>query len=110
MLAIQTCNRKVASSSLGPAGILGGGSECTVPSPSSIPRRGALEQGTEPPTAPRAPQHKGLPTAVRVRACVCVCALGWVNAEHGDPEYGSPYLAVCHVTFTYRHTCETLLT
>ncbi len=28
-----TLNRKVASSSLGPAGIVGGGSECTAPSP-----------------------------------------------------------------------------
>ncbi len=59
-----TYNRKVASSSLGPAGIVGGGSECTAPSPQSIPRRGSLELGTEPPTAPR------------------VCALAWVNAEH----------------------------
>ncbi len=36
---------------------------------------GALEQGFEPPTAPRAPQHKWLPTALDV------CALG-LNAEH----------------------------
>ncbi len=77
-------NRKVASSSLGPAGIVGGGSECTAPSPQSIPRRGSLEQGTEPPTAPR------------------VCALAWVN-ESMNSEYGLPYLAVCHVTFTYMY-------
>ncbi len=37
----QTRNRKVVSSSLGPAGTVGGESE----------------QGTEPPTAPWAPQH-----------------------------------------------------
>ncbi len=30
------------------AGIRSGGSECTVLSPPSIPRRGALEQGTNP--------------------------------------------------------------
>ncbi len=87
MVEIRTHNRKVASSSLGPAGIVGGGSKCTAISLHSIPRRGALEQGTEPPTAPWAPQHKWLPTAPGVCSqclCVhcCVCALGWVNAEH----------------------------
>ncbi len=64
----RTNLRKVASLSLGPAGIVGGGSECTVLSPSSIP-----EQGTEPPAAPRAAQHKWLPTAPGVCSrCVCV--------------------------------------
>ncbi len=88
MVESQTHNGKVASSNLGPAGIVGGGSECTALSPSSIPQRGALEQGTEPPTAPRAPQHKWLPTAPGVCSqCVCVftavCVhFGWVNAEH----------------------------
>ncbi len=76
MVEIRTHNRKVASSSLGPAGIVGGGSKCTAISPHSIPRRGALEQGTEPPTAPWAPQHKWLPTAPGVCSrCVCVCSL-----------------------------------
>ncbi len=42
-------------------------------SPPSIPRRGALEQGTEPPTAPQAPQHKWLPTAPGVGSLLCVC-------------------------------------
>ncbi len=41
------------------------------------------------------------------QVCVqcCVCALGWVNAEHEFTrvDYGSPYLAVCHVTFTITH-------
>ncbi len=69
MVESRTHNRKVASLSLGPAGIVGEGSECTALSPPSIPRRGALEQGTEPPTAPRA-------------MYCCVCALGWVNLEH----------------------------
>ncbi len=52
------------------AGIVGGGSECKALSPTSIPRRGALEQGTEPPTAPRAPQHKWV-----CNHGVCVCTL-----------------------------------
>ncbi len=87
MVESRTHNRKVASSSLRQLGIVGGGSECTVLSPSSIPRRGALEQGTEPTTAPWAPRHKWLPTAPGVCSwCVCVhccvCALGWVNVEH----------------------------
>ncbi len=85
-----------ASSSLGPAGIVGGGSECTALSPPST-RRGALEQGTEPPTAPRAPQYKWPPTAPGV------CSLLWVCTRRGkcrspNSEYGSPYLAVCHLT------------
>ncbi len=37
IVEIQTYNRKVVSSSLGPAGILGGGSECTALSSPSIP-------------------------------------------------------------------------
>ncbi len=67
MVEIRTHNRKVASSSLGPAGIVGGGSKCTAISPHSIPRRGALEQGTEPPTAPWAPQQCSCPL---LRVCV----------------------------------------
>ncbi len=38
---------------------------------------GAIEQDTEPPTAPRAPQHKWLPTAPGVYS-QCVCAL-WMG-------------------------------
>ncbi len=72
MVEGQTHNWKVASSSLGPAGIVSGGSECTALSPPSIPQRGALEQGTDPPTAP-------LGTAAWIAAhccgCVCVCSL-----------------------------------
>ncbi len=46
--------------------------------------RGPLEQGTEPTTAPRAPQHKWLPTAPGVCACSLryVSALDGLNAEH----------------------------
>ncbi len=89
MVESQTHNWKVASSNLGPVGIVGGGSECTALSPPSIPRRGVLEQGTEPPTAPRAPQHKWLPAApgvcsqcVCVSPLLCVCTLDGLNAEH----------------------------
>ncbi len=39
---------------------------------------GALKQGTEPPTAPRAPQHTCLPTAPGVCSLLCVCVhFGW---------------------------------
>ncbi len=45
-------------------------------SPPSIPRRGALEQGTEPPTAPCAPQQKcTAPGVCSHCVCVCVCSL-----------------------------------
>ncbi len=79
----RTHNRKVANSSFGPAGMRG----VNALSPPSIPRRGALEQDTDPPTAPRAPQHKWLPIALGVCSrCVCVhcCvfAFGWVNVKH----------------------------
>ncbi len=78
----RTHNRKVASSSLGPAGIVGGGSECPALSTPSIPRLRCLwavhthsseHTHTEPQTAPRVPQHKWLPTAPGVCSrCVCV--------------------------------------
>ncbi len=51
MLESRTRNPKVAGSSLGPAGIVGGGS------------------------APRAPQHKWLPTALGVCSLLCVSTL-----------------------------------
>ncbi len=38
MVESRTCNPKVVSLSLGPAGTVGGGSECTTLSPPSIPR------------------------------------------------------------------------
>ncbi len=91
MLESRIHNRKVVSSSLGPAGIVGGGSEC--PALVEISRGGAVEQGTKPPTAPWAPQHRWLPTSpgvcslcVCVCVCVysllCVCTLDRLNAEH----------------------------
>ncbi len=50
---------------------------------------GALEQGPEPATAPRVPQHKWLPTAPCVCVCTlcvcslpCVCTLDGLEAEH----------------------------
>ncbi len=68
---------------------------------------GVLEQGTEPPTAPRAPQHKWLPTApgvcsrcvcvftvcVCVHCCVCV-HFGWVKCRAQIPSMG-------HHTWSY---------
>ncbi len=92
MVEIWTHNRRVASSSLGPGGIVGGGSECPALSPPSIPRRGALEQGIEPPTAPRVPQHKRLPSAAGVCSllCVhcCVCALWMGKCRARIPSMG----------------------
>ncbi len=82
MVESRTHNRKVASSSLSPAGIVGGGSECTALSPPLKPRRGALEQGTEHPTTPQALQHKLLPTAQSVCSqCVCslLCVCTWMG-------------------------------
>ncbi len=40
-----------------------------------------LEQGTEHPTAPWAPQQKRLPTAPGVCSLLCVCAHGWVKSR-----------------------------
>ncbi len=58
MLESRTRNWKVVSSSLGPAGIVGGGSEYPALSlHSRYHDWGALEQGTEPQTAPWTPQH-----------------------------------------------------
>ncbi len=75
-----TPNRKVVSSSLGPAGIVGGGSECPALSPPSIPRL-RLDPWA---------RHRTLncsPGAVAAHRSGCVftavCAhFGWVNAEH----------------------------
>ncbi len=77
----------------GPAGIVGGGSECPALSYPQYHAWGeTLEQGTEPPTAPRALQHKWLPTATGVCSrcvcvcsrltAVCVCTQDGLNAEH----------------------------
>ncbi len=65
---------------------------------------GALEQGTDPPTAPRKPQHKWLLTAPGVfTEGVCsllgVCTLdGLVVVRAQIP---SMFLAVCHVTYMH---------
>ncbi len=79
MVESQTHNWKVASSSLGPAGIVGGGNECTVLSPSSIPRLRCPWARHR--TSPGRHSINGCPL---LRVCVhcCVVALGWVNAEH----------------------------
>ncbi len=65
---------------LGPAGIVGEGSECPALFLPSIPRRGVLEQDTEPLTAPRVPQHCS--GCVFTCVCVSVCSLEGLNAEH----------------------------
>ncbi len=73
-LESQTRNWKVVSSILRPAGIVGGGVNVQRSLHLKYHDWGALEQDTEPPTAPpRPPQHE-LPTAVCVCVCVCVCA------------------------------------
>ncbi len=57
---------------------------------------------TEPPTAPGRRSINGCPL---LRVCVhgvcvhcCVCALWMGQMQSTNSEYGSPYLAVCHVT------------
>ncbi len=56
---------------------------------------GAHEQGTEPLTAPRASQHKWLPTAPCVCSLLCVCVhFGWVKCRAQIP-------SMCHHTWPY---------
>ncbi len=60
----------------GPAGIVVGGVNVQLSLLLQYHDWGALEQGTEPTTAPRALEYKWLPTAPGVCSqCVCVCAL-----------------------------------
>ncbi len=56
-------------------GLLVGGSKCTALSPPSIPRRGALEQGPKPPTAPGRRSINGCPLLWVCVHGVCVCSL-----------------------------------
>ncbi len=97
MVESRTRNWKVVSLSLGPAGIVGGGSrgallQCTVRSyrhtvrsPPSIPRRAALEQSTK---LQLLLGHRCINGCPLLRVCVhcvcvhcCVCALGWVKCR-----------------------------
>ncbi len=78
-------------SSLGPAGILGGGV--------NVQRFLPLSKAPNP-----QPLHTWLPTAPGVCSqCVwvhcCVCALWMGKLQSTKSKYGSTYLAVCHVTF-----------
>ncbi len=58
----------------------------------------ALEQGTEPPTAPRASQHKWLPTAPGVCSLLCVCVhFEWVKRRAQIQSMGN-HTWSCHVT------------
>ncbi len=71
-------------------------------SPPSIPRRGALEQGTKPPTAPWVPQHKWLPTAPGV-CSLCLCVHCCVCARSIN---GCPLLRVCvHCVCVFTAVC-----
>ncbi len=58
---------KVTGSSLGPAGIVGGGSECTALSPSSIQYNKARPLS-------KAPNPQLLPGRTAPGVCVCVCS------------------------------------
>ncbi len=108
MLESRTHNRKVVTSSLSPAGIVGGGervSECTALSLHPLYHDwGTLEQGTDPSTAPRAPQHRWLSPAMGVCSrCLyvpcCVCALGWVKCRARIQSMG--HHTWLYVTFTF---------
>ncbi len=78
-------------------------------SPPSIPL--TLEQGTEPPTAPRAPLHKWLPTAPGVFSrcvcsllCVCVftvCVFTAVCVHFGWDKYRAQILSMGHHTWPH---------
>ncbi len=97
MIESLTCNPKVVGWVSGPAGTVGGRSECPALSLSSIPRlRWYPWARHRTPTAPRAPQH-WLPTALGVCSwvcvwcvcvCVCVCSLGWVKCRAQIPSMG----------------------
>ncbi len=80
---------KVVSLSLGPAGIVGGVSECTALSSPSIPRLRSpwachRTPNCSPGAAAETTAHcSGCVFMVCVfTLCVCACALGWVNAEY----------------------------
>ncbi len=68
-------------------------------SPLSIPRRGALEQGTEPPTAPRTPQCVCVFTALGVCSLLCVCGCVCVFTALGV------CVCVCVCVFTALGVC-----
>ncbi len=62
-----------------------------------------LEQGTEPPTAPRVPQAAHCSGCVFTTVCVftAVCVqCGWVKCRTQILGMGPPYLATRHFTFT----------
>ncbi len=73
MLESRTRGRKVASSSLGPAGNV---------QRSQYHDWCSLEQGTEPPTAPQAPQHERLPTLVSWSLSVLRPSYSWLKFQH----------------------------
>ncbi len=98
MLESRSCNRKVVGSSLGPAGIVGGGSECPALSPSSIPRLSC------PWARHRTPNCSPGTTAPGVCSrcvCVCVCAhFGWIKCR-------AQIQSMSHHTWWSRHLIDT---
>ncbi len=74
-LMVRGCNPKVAGSSLGPAGIVGGGTECTALSPPSIPRlRGPCARHRTPNCSPGCPLLRVCVHGVCVFTAVCACS------------------------------------
>ncbi len=78
-LVIQRLRVRVS----GQHGIVGGGNVQRSLHP-QYHNWGALEQGTKPPTAPRAPQHKMAAhcSGCVFTVCMCVCTLDGLIAEH----------------------------
>ncbi len=104
----------IASSSLGPAGIVGGGTECTALSPTfNTTTEVPLSKTPNPQLLPGRRSINGCPL---LRVCVhgvCVCVhgvcvhFGWDKCRAQIPSMGH-HLAVCHITyllthFTYTH-------
>ncbi len=89
MVESRTHNPKVVGSSLGPAGIVVGGSECTALSPPLIPwLRCPWARHRTPICSPGCPLLRVCVHGVCVSQCVCVCSLLCVctldglDAEH----------------------------
>ncbi len=80
-LESRTRNRKVVSSSLEPAGIVGGGSECSALSPLNTTAEVPLCKAPNPQLLPGCRSINGCPLLWVCVHSVCV-HFGWVNAEH----------------------------
>ncbi len=80
-LESRTRNRKVVSSSLEPAGIVGGGSECSALSTLNTTAEVPLCKAPNPQLLPGCRSINGCPLLWVCVHSVCV-HFGWVNAEH----------------------------